>query len=172
MSRKVRLDLICMVALLTLALSGTAWAVIEPPDPLEPDYGPVPMGDAVYADQSIVADSTTSGLITLFPGDAGCSVVFFGSHIRFDVNVLPNLGTDQGYDHNPKAKITVWRANNASMGNAVVLDRTKRTGMNAFSASYNGTGFYQICFRYPAAQAVAPGSAFDRMNIELFVNWR
>lgn len=168
MSRKARL---LMISLLCVALSSPAFALIEPEDPGEPDYGPEAT-EPVYPDYSVTADSTSSGSVNLWPGGAVCSSVFFASRITFDVDVIPNLGTAQGYDHNPKAKITVWRANNASMNNATLLERTKRTGVNAFVQTFTGTGFYQICFKYRVAQAVDPTNPFDFMNIQLLVNFR
>lgn len=88
MSRKARL---VMISLLCVALSSSAFAYIEPADPGEPDYGPEPTGDAVYADQSVTADSTSSGSVNLWPGGGACSAVFFASRITFDVDVIPNL---------------------------------------------------------------------------------
>ncbi len=148
-----------------LDLSTNEQAVIAYCDP-ECDY-PAPDGgywtSPDYSTQAISTAAAPYGWVQLFPGQKACWGVIDADHnIRYEVDVIPNLGT-------PKAKVTIWKDQRANMNNAVAVFGGKRTGPDAV-IYWDYAGFYQICAKYPVGQMVT-GAWNDFMNVTVIANW-
>lgn len=139
--------------LLVAVLMGLpAPAAALDPDP-EPDPVLITQGVGPY------------GTVDLYPGEVFCwDPLYASSYVQYTVWVNPNLGS-------PKARITVWRWTNPNGSNVVRLTRVKVTGWPAFSQTYSGAGYYQICANYPEAQTVSPGNPADHMWVGTVAVW-
>jgi hypothetical protein len=140
-----------LVAVLGVGLPAPAAAQFDP-DP-EPDPFLITLGVGPY------------GTVNLYPGEVFCwDPLQATSSAQYQVYVSANLG-------NPKVRITVWHWTRRNGSDAVRLTRVKATGWPAFSQTYSGGGYYQICANYPEAQTVAPGDPGDHMWVGTVAVW-